>query len=131
MKIIHALLIALIGIFSPTTPILSTIVVLVLVDLLTGIIVSRRTGIPITSDGLKRSVLKLLVYMIAVLSAFLVGNFLIGPLVPVLNIVAGLIGVTELKSVLENLDLISGGSLMKSIISAIQKNVSSNIPPQD
>lgn len=129
MRTLEIIGLSILAVFTPAGPILGTILALVLLDLLTGIVVSRRAGLPITSAGIKQTVLKLLVYLIAVLSAFLVGQYLTGPLVPTLNIVSGLIGVTELKSVLENLDLISGGSLMQSIIKAIQTYTSNNLPP--
>lgn len=128
MKTLQLMFLTLLSVFAPVGPVLATILALVVVDLITGLVVSRKAGIPVTSEGLKKSVLKLSLYLIAALLAFLVGNYLTGPLVPVLNIVSGLIGITELKSVLENLDLISGGSLMKVIISAIQKSVSNNLP---
>lgn len=128
MKLVQSLFLVIVSVFAPAAPVLGTILALVVLDLITGLIVSHKAGITITSAGLKKSVLKLCVYLVAALSAFLVGQYLTGPLIPVLNIVSGLIGITELKSVLENLDMISGGSAMKSVISAIQKNVSSNIP---
>jgi hypothetical protein len=88
--------------------------VLSLVDLVTGILASRKSGIPITSNGLKRTVLKVAIYEVAVLCAFLVGTYLTGPMVPILNICSSLIGLTELKSVLENLDIINGGSFFRA-----------------
>lgn len=44
---------------------------------------------------------------------FLTEQYLVGDLVPVVKILAGLIGMTELKSVIENIQDISDVPLMK------------------
>lgn len=112
---------ALIAVFAPIQPVILTVLVLCVVDLITGIWAS---GSRMHSSGLKATVLKFLVYETAILLSFLVGEYLTGPAIPVLNLVAGMVGITELKSVLENLDIISGGSLMKKVAKALQKNIS-------
>lgn len=119
--------IALLGFLAPIEGVILTTLGLVLVDMITGLGASYKQSIPLTSYGLKRTVIKLFVYELAILLAFVVGLYLTGPTLPVLHLVSSLIGLTELKSVLENLNIIGGGSLLNSIVSAIQ-GLSSNDP---
>lgn len=113
--ILNALL-AMTAVFAPAKGMVLTALVLVIMDMITGILASRKLKQPITSAGIGRSIVKTLVYEAAILLAFLTQQYLTGSEVPVSNIVAGLIGLTELKSVMENLNTVSGGSLLSSII---------------
>lgn len=110
------MLFAMTAVFAPAKGMVLTALVLVIMDMITGILASRKLKQPITSAGIGRSIVKTLVYEAAILLAFLTQQYLTGPEVPVSNIVAGLIGLTELKSVMENLNTVSGGSLLSSII---------------
>lgn len=47
---------------------------------------------------------------------FLTEQYMTGDLVPVMKILAGLIGITELKSILENLEEITGMPIIKMLI---------------
>lgn len=114
-------MLAVLAVFAPAKAAIFTVLVLCISDLFTGVMASKRK---VHSSGLKATVLKLLVYEVAIALSFLVGEFLTGPSVPVLNVVAGMIGITELKSVLENLDILSGGSLMKKASKALQRHIS-------
>ncbi len=120
MKWFETSLLALLALFAPAKSVLITVMVLSMVDLVTGLVASRKSGSPITSTGLKRTILKVVIYQVAVLSAFLVEQFLTGPDMPVMKWVSGLIGLVELKSVLENLDLIAGGSFFRSLTDRLQ-----------
>ncbi len=115
------LLLSLASIFAPTKEVLLTVMAMSMVDLVTGIMASRKQGKPLTSAGLKRTVVKVFVYQVAVLAAFLVQTYLTGNLIPAMNFVASLIGLTELKSVLENLDIVNGGSLFRSLIDKLER----------
>lgn len=133
MKLLKVLALSLISLFAPAKTVLVTVMALSIADLITGILVSRGIGAPITSTGLKKTVLKVLVYETAVLCAFLVQQNLTGPDLPVMKWLASLIGLTELKSVLENLDLASGGSFFRSLtdrLSAVVSGGGKDIDPQ-
>ena len=92
---------------------------LVMLDLFTGVWASIKQGKPITSAGLGRTVAKIVVYQSALLTAFLAQTFLIGDTLPALAIVSSFIGVTELKSVLENLSTILGTDILKALIAKL------------
>lgn len=132
MKTLQLIALSIISVFAPTKPILITSLVLVVVDLMFGILVAKKNKLPITSNGLKRTVLKLLVYEVAILVSFLVGTYLVDSFLPILKMVTSLIGLTELKSILENLDELSGGSFFGNLINKIQNILSNrdNTPPQ-
>jgi hypothetical protein len=109
----------ILAIFAPAGPMVLTVGALCIVDLVTGILAARKRGEAITSAGIGRTVSKLLVYEGAVLLAFLTQQYLTGPAVPCAQIVASLVGLTELTSCLENINELSGKDLLKSIIKKI------------
>lgn len=119
MKYLEAFLLATLAVFAPLKAMALTICVLVIVDLIIGVSASHKRKEKITSAGFKRTVGKLLLYYTALGATFLVQTNLIGDDLPALKIVSALIGLTELKSVLENLDSISGTSLFQSLVSKI------------
>lgn len=127
---IRTLLVALFIIFAPIKAAIITVSVLVIMDLVLGMAVSLKAGRKITSDGMKRTCIKLGVYELTILLSFLVETFLSGSLVPVSKIATTIIGLTELKSVMENLDLLAGGSLLNSFIRALQVQASAQEQPQ-
>jgi hypothetical protein len=117
------------AIFAPVKGAALTALALCVVDMLTGLWASRKQGIPVTSNGLKKTVIKIAVYEAAILLTFLVDAFLAGTF-PLSNIVSGLIGLTEAKSCLENINIIAGGNPLAGIIRAIGSQ-SSNNPPDE
>lgn len=90
--------------------------VLVLVDMVSGITAAKKLKNPITSAGLRRTLVKLLVYEAVILLAFLTTQYLTGPEVPLTNIAAGYFGLTEFLSIVENLNIISGNDLLKALL---------------
>lgn len=113
--LIH-LLLATVAVFAPAQGMLTTALLLIVIDLITGILASKKQGKKINSSGLQRTIVKLLVYEISIMLAFLTETYLLNHSIPVSNIVAGFVGITELKSCLENLNVISGGDLLKQIV---------------
>ena len=112
---------AAILVFAPIKATLVTAMVLVLADLLTGILASRKRGEKITSSGLKRTVIKFLVYETVIMMGFLTEQYLTGDVVPVVKILGGLVGLTELKSVLENAEELTGIPLLQVIINKLSQ----------
>lgn len=116
MSKLGSLLLSIILVFLPIKATLITVMVLTVVDLITGIMVSRKRRKKITSAGLKRTIIKTTVYEVVVMLGFLTEQYMTGDAVPVVKILAGFIGLTELKSVMENIELISGMSMIKLLI---------------
>jgi hypothetical protein len=109
-------LIACLLILSPLRPNLIAAALLVLVDLACGLLAAKKRGEPLSSAGLRRTIAKLLVYEGVVILGFIVETFMLGDLFPLVKILSGMIGLTELKSVLENLEDITGLPLIKLLI---------------
>lgn len=114
-----ALLATIFVIFAPAKGMLVTAAVLIIIDMLTGIMASRKRREPITSAGISRSIAKFAVYEIAIGLAFICQTFLTGPEIPLAHIVASLIGMSELLSCYENINELSNQNLLKSIIDKI------------
>jgi hypothetical protein len=69
------------------------------------------------SSVMRRTISKIVIYQLAVISGFLVELYILGGgFLPISKIVAAVIGMVELKSILENCDSILGYSLFKSVI---------------
>lgn len=121
---------ALLAVFAPAEQVVLTVMALTGLDMITGILAAKKLGHAITSSGLKRTVVKTAIYEVAILASYLVGMYLTGPYVPVMNICSSLIGLTELKSVLENLDILNGGSFFRSMTNKLS-NYAKLDPPSD
>lgn len=122
MKYLVHFLLTIVAVFAPAKAVIITTGVLIASDLLTGIWAAWSRGEPITSAGFRRSVTKMVVYEIAVLLAFLTQTYLTGEIVPVLSLVSCFIGLTEMKSIIENLNDIAGGSLLKSLLKKLDSD---------
>lgn len=119
MKYIEALLISVLSVFAPIKASLITVLALTVIDMITGIWASKKRGELITSAGLRQSVSKIVIYEVAMCLGYLAQHYLLTDAVPALQIISGMVGMVELKSVLENLDSISGQDLLKSIITKL------------
>ena len=73
----------------------------------------------IQSAEMRRSITKLVVYQIAIISAFVLEKYMLGSLVPVSKIVAGVIGMVEFKSILENVSTIAGQDILALVINKL------------
>jgi hypothetical protein len=121
VKTLQVLALTAVAFLAPAKSILLTVAALTMVDLCLGILASRRRGVKLNSKGLKHSVIKVAVYEVAVLLAYVVQTQLTGPELPLLNMLTTLIGLTELKSCLENLDIVYGEPFFKHIIARLSK----------
>ena len=108
-------------VFMPIKATLVTVMVLTIADLITGIMASRKEGKKITSSGLKRTIIKTTVYELVVMLGFLTERYMVGDSIPVVKVLAGFIGLTELKSVLENIERISGMPIIKLLIERLNQ----------
>ena len=126
MKGLEAFALSILAVFAPIKAVILTVLVLITVDLITGIMAAKKRGEPITSAGFRRTVAKCLVYESALMLGFLTEHYLTGAAIPVSKIVSSFIGITELRSALENLNDVSGGSLLQALLAKLQ---SVNTPP--
>lgn len=122
MDRLKLILTGIVAALAPVHAAMGTVFLVIVVDLLSGIIAASRREEKIVSYKLKKTIIKVAVYELAIVLAFIIGEYLTGPTVPVLNMVASVIGLTEFKSILENFQSINGGS----VFDAILRNVSSH-----
>lgn len=121
MRIIKLTLIALLAILAPIKAMAIAAISVTLVDLILGIIAAKKRGEAITSAGLKQTVIKIFVYECALVLGLVVQKYLIADSVQLVNLISTLIGCTELKSVLENLQEIYGRPFLSQLIALLTK----------
>lgn len=119
MNAFKSIILALVAVFAPIQGIIITALVLILADLILGMIAAHKRQEPITSAGIRRTVSKILVYEGAILLGHIGEVYMLDGIIPVVKIVAAIIGAVELKSILESLDDINGSSLFKDIVSKL------------
>lgn len=107
---------AILTVFAPVKSVMISAMVLIMCDLVTGIMASRKRGEPVKSAGLQRTIVKLLVYESAIALGFIAQHYLMADAIPVCNILGSFVGLTELTSCFENLNELSGGQLLKQVL---------------
>lgn len=110
---------ALVAILAPAKALLLSVGFLIIADLITGIWAAYKRGEKIKSSAMRRTVSKLVIYNLAVISGFLVETYMLENIFPVSKIVASVIGLVELKSILENANSILGQDLFKTVIAKL------------
>lgn len=103
----------------PIQSMLIAVGALVAADLVFGLIVAYKQKIPITSSGIRRTITKTFIYLSSVMLGYVAEHYLMGDIVAISKLIAGTIGIVEMKSILENADIINGGSLFKAIVSKL------------
>jgi hypothetical protein len=118
---------AMVAVLVPVKPLILAALAFILLDAVVGVLAARKRGEKITSAGLRRTVSKGLVYAVAIIAGHVCGVYVLAGLVPVASLVAGAIGVVEIKSVLESSTEILGVDLFRV---AIDKLGSKNAEPR-
>lgn len=111
---------SLLAIFAPAHGVMTSVLVLILADCASGVWAAVKRGERISSAGLHRTMVKLLVYEVAIALGFIAQHYLLADTIPVINIVGSFIGITELTSAYENINEISGGKLLKEVIQKLK-----------
>ncbi len=116
MQNLKTILIAIGVVLAPIKMALIVAFASCIVDWALGIAAAMKRKEPITSYGFRRTAGKMLVYESAIIAAFFIETYMLGPELMVLKLVTAYIGLTELKSIMENLNELSDGSLLKAIV---------------
>jgi phage-related holin len=114
--------IAGISVLAPIKAILITVGILIFADLVTGIMAASKRKEDIDSASLRRTVSKIVVYQIAIITGFLIETYLLENAVPVSKLVATVVSMVEFKSILENSEDILGYSILKVILKQLGSN---------
>lgn len=99
----------------PISHFLLATLILVVADLITGIQASIRQKKKIESAGLRRTIIKAVYYFMAILLAQLMQEVYFSK-IPLVYITSAFIAITEFKSNLENISIITGTPLGKAIM---------------
>ena len=113
IKYLFLLFTWLIAYFTPALPLMFSIGVLILLDFATGIQAAKKRGELITSKKMRPTVTKGFGYMMAIIAAHVFENVIPG--LESTKIVTGLIAVIEIKSLDENIRVITGKNKKKKI----------------
>lgn len=116
MPYIKYLIISAIAVLAPIQAVIIAIVVVVFMDLILGLLAAVKRGDKITSAGLRRTVSKILVYQIAIITGFVCEKYLINSLIPLSSLISGIIGMVEMKSLLEHADELNGSPIFKTLV---------------
>lgn len=108
----------LVAFLAPIQPILLAILFLVFIDAVVGIWASVKEGKELTASKLSGSVTKIFVYIITIFVAKVTQDYLFFDVefLQISKFAAGFIGITELKSIFENLNRISGSNLFSVLL---------------
>lgn len=106
------------AVFAPIEKTIGTVALLILIDLVSGIVAAKKRNEPITSAGLRRTISKLVIFELSLCIGFLAEHYISGSL-PFTNLIGSFISLGEMTSVMENLNEISGGSLLTTLIQKI------------
>lgn len=113
---LFAAILSLAAVLAPAKAMIISALALVLADLLTGVVASLKQRQRIASAKLQRTIVKLFIYELAIVLAFITEVYLLDGQIPASKVIAGYVGITELTSCLENLNIIGGGTLLRDVI---------------
>lgn len=122
------------GFIEPVSTLLLWLFIFVFVDLISGIVVSLKNGKFVTSEGLRRTIIKLTCYLLAVTLTNGIGVYMLNWLDMTRFMAAILCGI-ELYSILENFYLITGHRSFKLLtqftIKTIEEKTGVNISEEN
>jgi hypothetical protein len=113
------LLMGSIAVLAPIKAIMIVVGLLIFADLILGIWASIKRGEEIKSSAMRRTISKLVVYQVAIITGFLCETYLLGGTIPISKLVGAAIGMVEIKSIFENSNSILGYDLLKNVLSKL------------
>lgn len=101
---------------APLQPILLTVFIMVFADTSTAVWAAIRNDTPVTSSGLRRTLSKLAIYSLLIVTAFLIDQNILGQFAYLTKVVSGYIGIVEFTSIVENSNKILGQNIFHMLI---------------
>jgi hypothetical protein len=108
------LLISCLSVLVGVKSILVVVGILLFFDMLTGVWAALVKQEEIHSKKLGHTVTKMIIYQITIISAFLIEKYIITQ-IPITEVVAGFLALVELKSISENVLIITGLDFFNAI----------------
>ena len=132
--IVAAIFIPLLTICAPIAAIIHTMLILIIIDNITGImkafkhsgksfnILKRESWMVIESKKLGNTLIKMLAYVLLIVAAFLIDTYIIqyGEAIFFTKVISASIAFREIISILENTEYISGRELLSLFINMIK-----------
>lgn len=129
--LLKSILLLIAAFLAPIATVIFAVLFLIFVDLITGVLASIKEKQTITSSAMSRTIAKTFVYCTTIIVTYVVHKYLlVGFDFPVESIVSGFIALTEMKSILENLDRISNHSVLKDLILIFSNERERRLPPK-
>lgn len=130
-SLFQTLALLIVSFLAPMSKVIFAVLFLIFVDLVTGLIASFKEKQPITSSGLSRTIAKVFIYMTTIVLAYVCNTYLMQDFgFPVESIVSGFIALTEMKSILENMNRITDHSLIDDLILFFSNERERRLPPK-
>jgi hypothetical protein len=126
LTILKAVCLSLIAILAPIHSVMITVGFLIFADLFTGVLAAVKRNEKVSSSALRRTISKMVIYQIAVISGFVCEVYLMNGLLPVSKLIATAIGLVELTSILENANTITGKDIFREILKRLGSKNDSN-----
>lgn len=112
---IKAVIASVIAVFAPIYAVMLVTGFLIVCDLITGMMAAMKRKEKINSSAFRRTVSKIAIYQIVIMSAFLVEVYMLKGALPISKIAASIVGITELMSIVENAETVYGQPIFKKI----------------
>lgn len=117
-------------VLAPIKSVLFSVSALVVADFITGIWAAAKRKERISSNGINKSIMKSLAYMLLIIVSFIMETYLMEG-VPVVKVVSGMIALREGKSFFENMHAVTGINLMDGLLVKFQQATAKEIPRMD
>jgi fumarate reductase subunit D len=121
---ITPLLASLVAVFTPVLPTLLTVGFLIALDFIVGIYRAFKLGEEITSRKMGNTISKMLLYNITILSLWVFEKYILQDAIPITKIGAALISITELKSIDESVEKLTGLGIWKKLVRIVKRGES-------
>lgn len=122
---IKVLLITSLSIITPVAPLILTVLFLTLLDFIFAIYKQYRIdSSKITSRKMGNTISKILLYTLTILGVFFLETYIIGDVLPITKIVAGIISLTEVKSLDETFKDLLGYSIWDLLVKIATRGTS-------
>jgi hypothetical protein len=108
------------AILVPLYDVAGALIILIIIDLITGIIGSIKQNVPFQWSKIINTITKLIIYSLILLAAWVIESKII-PSIPFMRLVAGFLALTELRSILDNFKDIFGIDAWDYIRAAIKR----------
>jgi len=116
---------------SPISTIAHVMIIFVAIDLISAIWVACKLSQPIVSNKLRRTLTKLVWYILALVMAHMFETTFNTPWIHFAQIVGGFICMIEIKSVFENITKITDEPVFMRIYKLFERNAKSNTNLKD